>query len=112
MKYIKLFEEIDIDFDDFDWEEEDPIKKLKKQRIGLGEGLKKGDRIYSEEYGNGTVLKGGKGFDWCYICFDKKLPDDIMGDREKNHATSDHGCKYGHGWFVHPYDVYKIIEKQ
>ena len=102
INYLKLYEDFIEETFEEDWEEFDSIK-LKFKKLPRGTKFKKGDEVLHKKYGKGVVLKILRF--WIYVNFDMKLPNSIMGDNEKSHATGD-GCEYGHGWYVNPNELY------
>jgi len=95
------------------WMNERPTKYEEMFKRKFGTNPKVGDRVWNIRYGKGTVVKATKDWlhGWNYVNFDLILPDDIIDDREQNHATYEHGCAFGHGWSMKSDDLYKIIEE-
>ena len=95
------------------WVNERPTKYEEMFKKKFGTNPKVGDRVWNIRYGKGTVVRATKDWlhGWNYVNFDLILPDDIIEDREQNHATYDHGCAFGHGWSMKSNYLYKIIEE-
>ena len=100
MKYLRLFEDKDIDWEDFDIEEDENVSGFER------DGFRVGDRVKCKKFGDGKIIAIGETS--FLVEFDEKLKRGHGGNNVTDINLNTVKGKDGHCWWVMTYTMKKI----